>query len=376
MIHLFQPSLGAEELAAVAQVFESNWAGKGDVTERFESDFASHLGVDEKDHVRSVSTCTEGLFQSMVLLGMGPEDEVILPTISHVSAGNAVASSGAKPVFCDVDDRTLNATAELIEEKMTRRTKAVIVLHYGGTPCEISSICQLVEQKGIVLIEDSACSIASRVNDRACGTFGSIGTWSFDAMKIAVTGDGGMMYLQDLEMSRQFERLISHGVWPSSGFASRSRDRWWEFDLSCFGRRAIMNDICSAIGLVQLKKLPEFLHRRAEVHSFYDRELADLDWLRLPPKAPAHVQSSHYLYWIQTEPGLRDRLAVFLKNRDIYTTFRYYPLHWVKHYGEGDTLTQAEKAAQTTLCIPNHQSLSTRDLTMIVESLVDFGKTV
>jgi aminotransferase len=195
-------------------------------------------------------------------------------------------------------------------------------------------------------------------------------------MKIAVTGDGGMMYFQDLEMSRRFERLISHGVWPPSGFAGRSRDRWWEFDLSCFGRRATMNDINSAIGLVQLKKLPKFLHRRAEVHSYYDRELADLDWLRLPPKSPSHVQSSYYLYWIQTESGRRDRLAAFLKNRDVYTTFRYYPLHWIKRYDAGDSLTRAEKAAQRTLCIPNHQSLTANDLTKIVESIVEFGKTV
>ena len=376
MIQLFQPSLGPEELAAVAQVFESNWAGKGAMTEEFESDFATHLGVEKEDHVRSVSTCTEGLFQSMVLLGIGPEDDVILPTISHVSAGNAVASSGARPVFCDVDYRTLNATADSIEERMTRRTKAVVVLHYGGIPCDIDPICQLIEKRGIALIEDSACSIASRVNDRACGTFGAIGTWSFDAMKIAVAGDGGMMYFENPEMSRQFEKQISHGVWPPSGFASRSRDRWWEFDLSCFGRRATMNDICSAIGLVQLKKLPDFIRRRTEIHSFYDRELRPLDWLRLPPQAPAHVQSSCYLYWIQTEPELRDRLAAFLIDRDIYTTFRYYPLHWVKRYGQGEALTQAEKAAETTLCIPNHQSLSGKDLTKIVQSIVDFGKTV
>src|SRR5687768_8465038 len=180
-INVFQPTLGAEELEAVGGVFASSWVGRGARTDRFESEFAAHLGVD-RGLVRSVSCCTEGLFQSMDLLGIGAGDEVVLPTISFVGAANAVAACGATPVFCDVDPRTLNATAGTLEPKLTTRTRAVLLLHYGGLPARLHEILPLLHGRRVALIEDSACSVASRIDGRACGTFGDVGVWSFDAM--------------------------------------------------------------------------------------------------------------------------------------------------------------------------------------------------
>ena len=372
MINLFQPALGAEELEAIRDVFQSNWIGKGAVTDQFESNFAAHLDVD-RGLVRSVSTCTEALFQSMTLLQIGPGDEVVLPTISHVSAANAVAASGARPVFCDVDERTLNTSAHFIDERITERTKAVVILHYGGVPCEMASISTLVEQRGVALVEDSACSIASRYDDQTCGTFGDIGTWSFDPMKTATTGDGGMIYCRNPEHSARLDALIGLGVSPSSGLANHARGRWWEFEVLCHGRRATMNDLTAAIGVVQLRKLPQAIARRREIHSYYDRELGSLPWLAVPPVAGVDVESSHYFYWVQTEPGVRDRLAVHLRNKEVYSTFRYYPLHRVKQFDATGCLEHAEQAAETTLCIPNHQSLSDEDMATVVAAIVEFG---
>src|SRR5574341_541425 len=186
MIQLFQPSLQEEELEAVKRVFQSNWVGKGKITDQFEMEFSHYIGVN-RDQIHSVSNCTEGLFQAMELLGIEKGDEVVLPSISFVGAANAIASRGAKPIFCDVDVRTLNATADSIEQKISSKTKAVIILHYGGVPCSMNEICELLKTRGIPLIEDSACSVASRYQGRACGTFGEIGVWSFDAMKVLVT---------------------------------------------------------------------------------------------------------------------------------------------------------------------------------------------
>jgi len=284
MINLFQPALGTEELAAVGQVFDSNWVGKGALTDQFESKFADHIGV-ERALVQNVSSCTEGLFQSMALLDIGPGDEVILPTISFVGAANAIVACGATPLFCDVDKRTLNPTARQIEEKITPKTKAVILLHYGGVPYQLEQICDLLKQFNIPLIEDSACSVASRVAGQACGTFGDIGIWSFDAMKILVTGDGGMIYCQNPELVQRAEELLFLGLQTESGFASQVSTRWWEFEVSRPGRRATMNDITSAIGIEQLAKLPAFIARRQEIHHYYD-EMLKLDWLQLPPKIP------------------------------------------------------------------------------------------
>jgi len=373
MINVFQPALGREELEAVGRVFESNWIGKGRQTSEFEAAFAHHLGI-ERELLRSTTCCTEGMFQAIKLLDIRQGDEVILPTISFVGAANAVASAGGRPVFCDVDSHTLNPTASCIEAKLSGRTRAVLLLHYGGLPCEMDPICELLERRGIALIEDSACSVASRYKGRACGTFGEVGSWSFDAMKILVTGEGGMVYCRTPELADRFEKRAYLGLETKSGLASDSHQRWWEFDISCFGRRAITNDLASAIGLVQLHKLSGFIERRKRVHEMYDAELSDLGWLRLPPTPPDDVESSHYFYWVQTEePDLRDRLAVDLRERGIYTTFRYYPLHWVEFYGARDSLPDAERAARTTLCIPMHHSLTDADVKQVVEAIQAFG---
>jgi aminotransferase len=369
LINVFQPSLGERELAAVGRVFESSWTGRGKLTAAFEEGFASHLGVD-RSHVRSVACCTEGLFQSIALLGIGAGDEVVLPTISFVGMGNAIGAHGAKPVFCDVDPRTLNATAETIEAKLTPRTKAISIIHYGGLPCDMDEIVALAESRGIPLIEDSACSVSSTYRGRACGTIGDIGIWSFDSMKILVTGDGGMMYLRDPEVAHKVEEALYLGLDTTSGLASAAENRWWEFDISSFGRRAIMNDVQSAIGGVQLERLPSFIDRRREIHERYDEQLADVDGLLTPPPVPDDCTSSYYFYWIQTES--RDELAGYLRERNVYTTFRYYPLHLVAGYGSTESLPVAERAAYSTLDIPIHQSMSDDDVDRVASAIHAF----
>jgi dTDP-4-amino-4,6-dideoxygalactose transaminase len=375
MINVFQPSLGAEELAALEEVFRSNWIGKGKKTDQFEAAFAEHLGAG-RAQIRSVTCCTEGLFQVFEILGLGAGDEVILPSVSFVGAANAVASRGARVVFCDVDPRTLNATAEHIAAKITPQTRAVMILHYGGVPADLDPIVELTGRKGLALVEDSACSVSSRYKGKACGTFGNFSSWSFDAMKILVTGDGAMLYCRDPEAAQRAEEQIYLGLVSKSGLASAQtvKGKWWEFSISGFGRRAIMNDVTSAIGLVQLGKLQGFIARRRQVHAMYDLGLADLPWLRLPPAIPPHCESSYYFYWIQTQKEqVRDDLAVHLKDDGIYSTFRYFPLHWVGKYGCPGPLPNTERAANTTLCIPLHHSLTDAEVEHIVGSIRRFG---
>ena len=370
MINVFQPSLGGEELEAVRRVFQSNWLGKGRLTGQFEEAFASHLGVPRK-HLRSSNSCTEGLFLSLKLLDVGPGDEIVMPSISFVASANAAVERGAKPVFCDVDRRTLNATAQTIEAVLTPRTKAVMLIHYGGLPAEMNPILELLRPRGIRVIEDSACSVASTYRGRACGTLGDIGVWSFDPAKILVTGDGGMVFTADPEMARRAELELYLGLGSQSGFSSSTSSRWWEFDVECDGRRGITNDICSAIGLEQIKKLRTFLDRRREIDRIYRRELAHLDWLILPPEVPDYCCTSYYFHWIQVSgDGRRDRLASYLRDKGIYTTFRYHPLHRVAFYGHaGRSLPSTERAAEETLLLPIHQSLDDSDVQQILEAI-------
>ena len=367
MINVFQPSLGVEELAAVKDVFDSGWVGKGPRTTRFEAELAGHLGVPAA-HVVSMNSCTEAMFLAVELLGIGPGDEVVLPAVSFVGAANAVAARGGTVRFCDVDPASLNPRPDHVERMLTGRTKAVLVLHYGGFPGWVAEIAALCHDRGIALVEDAACSIASRVDGRACGTFGDVGAWSFDAMKILVTGDGGLLYARDPELAVRARRDGYLGMDKVSGFSQVAHaDRWWEFEVCSFGRRSVTNDLAAAIGLVQLGRLAGFMRRRREIAAAYDAELAGVPGLRTPPPLPAGHESSHWLYWIRLDERVRDAVARRLYEREVYSTFRYPPLHRMPIYGADRTaLPGAEQAAAETLCLPMHQSLTDADVAQVV----------
>lgn len=370
MINIFQPSLGERELAAVREVFESNWVGRGARANEFEEGFARHIGVGRR-HVTSVNSCTEATFMAMELAGVGPGSEVVLPTVCFVGAGNAIAARGARPVFCDVDPHTLNPTVADVEAVLTPRTKAVFILHYGGCPGDVAQIAALCRDRGVLLIEDAAIAVDSRVDGRACGTFGDMGVWSFDHGKIVVTVDGGMLYVRDPELAARAPKLAFLGLEQTSGYeqALRSRDRWWEFEVSSFSRRSVTNDVLAAVGCVQLGRLPEFMGRRREIARRYDDGFLGVDGLHCPPPLPAGHETSHYLYWVQFDGGIRDEVARDLYRRGIYTTFRYPLLHQVKAYGSDAVLPKADAAAARTLLLPMHQSLSDDDVDAVISAV-------
>ncbi|MDA5286782.1 DegT/DnrJ/EryC1/StrS family aminotransferase [Streptomyces sp. NPDC054904] len=370
MIHLFQPQTGDEELAAVAEVFADKWLGHGPRTKAFEAEFAAHLGVDAQNVV-FLNSGTAGLFLALECLDLEEGDEVVLPSLSFLAAANAVLAAGARPVFCDVDPRTLNPDAAHIESALTERTKAVIVLHYGGYPGDVKAIAELCRDRGVTLVEDAACSAGSRVDGRAVGTFGDLAMWSFDAMKVMVTGDGGMLYVRDPELAARARRLAYHGLAQPSGFGhAKVSHRWWELDIPEPGRRVIGNDMTAAIGRVQLRRLPEFVTRRKEIVDLYDRELAGAEGIEPPPPLPEGHESTYYFYWVQLDDAIRDEVAGELLAAGIYTTFRYAPLHKVAAYrSEGQELPSSDVASGRTLCLPLHPGLSDDDVRTVAATL-------
>jgi aminotransferase len=370
MIHMFQPSLGAEELQAIGEVFECNWPGYGPRTQEFEKDFAEHLGI-PPETLLFVNSATSALGLAMDLLDIGPGDDVVLPSVSFVSNANTIVANGARPVFCDVDTHTLNPSVAHIADALTPRTKAVTVLNYGGYPGDIIAISALCKERGIPLIEDAACSVGSSVHGKACGTFGDIGIWSFDSRKIITTGDGGMIYARDPEMARRAHRLAYHGLHDRSSFAATSTEqsRWWDQTIHEVGRRLIGNDLTAAIGRVQLRRLPGFISRRGAIIDTYDRLLADAEGIRRPPRLPAGHVSTNYFYWVQLDAGLRDSVAEDLLQHGIYTTFRYPPLHRAPLYRAYVDLPGTDEAAATTLLLPLHQALSDADARQVASEL-------
>lgn len=375
MINIFQPSLGKEEINELKKVFESNWLGKGEYVKNFEIGFANNLKIDPK-YFLSTTSCTEAIMLSSELFQFNKNDEIIVPTISFPSIGSAIISNNAKIVFCDVDKRSLNVTALDIEKKISSKTKAVFITHYGGVPCDMDPIIDLCNKNKILIIEDSACSVKSFYKGKACGTMGDMGFWSFDAMKTLCTGDGGMIYLKSLKNRTIAEETLYLGlpVKQKSGIdSSTSNNNWWEFEMNRPGRRSIMNNITAAIGIVQLQKLEGFLKKRKKIYDFYQESFKNIDWIKRPPEINNNYVSSYYFYWIQTDR--RDQLAKYLLEKGVYTTFRYWPLNKIKmfsKYTNNDQLLNTDYISKHTLNIPLHHSLSDNDISKIIEMIRNF----
>jgi dTDP-4-amino-4,6-dideoxygalactose transaminase len=370
VIRIFQPTLGENELSAIAEVFADNWPGPGPRRKAFEKAFAAYIGAESEEMI-AVTSCTEGLFQSIAALELSPSNEVILPTISFIGAAHAVRASGARLRLVDVDPLTLNPRPEHVEKALTAQTKAILLLHFGGRLDWIQDIAELAKVRNIVLIEDSACALGGRCNGDSYGTFGDIGVWSFDTGKVLVTGDGGMIRIRDETLrQRVSHRITLGGVRPGLEGAASSHARWWELNPECWGRWSPMNDLAAAIGLVQLKRVSSFLSRRREIVHTYDSAFAGLPWLRLPP--PPNGESAPYFYWVQAPADIRDKLACHLRERGVYTTFRYWPLHRTSLYADAGSYPGADLAADATLLLPLHQNLSDSDVTRIVESVCAF----
>lgn len=379
MINIFQPSLGKDELAEIEKVFESNWIGRGEYVKEFENLFAKNLNEDHKNFY-ALSCCTEGLFLAAKVFNFKEGDEIIIPSVSFIAAASAVVQSGAKLIICDVDKYSLNATADTIKEKITVNTKAVILNHYGGHPCDMDPIMELARENNFFVVEDSACAVQSFYKGRACGTIGDMGIWSFDAMKAIVTGDGGMIYCKSDEHLDIIKEECYLGL-PSrstSGLdnANNKNDIWWEVQINRPGRRAIMNNISGALGVVQMHRLKDFISRRKEIYNMYDESLSNLDWLTTPPKLDESYINSYYFYWIQTEK--RNELANYLKSNGVYTTYRYWPINKVDYFAIDNNLylPNTDHATSKTLNIPLHTSLTDSEVKKIINLIIEFKKVL
>ncbi len=391
MIQVFSNSLGAEELRAVSDLFASHWIGKGRECDAFEREFAAHLGT---DHVLMTNNCTASIYIALRALGIEPGDEVIVSTINFVACANAVIELGAKPVFADVDPRALNILPSEIDRLQTPRTRAVIVLHYGGHPAPLGEI-DAAHRGYVAIIEDAANAVASTYHGVACGTLGDAGVWSFDAMKILCTLDGGVLWLRDAkdnpfdweEDARSVRatatalRYLGLAPKTTSGMDAmgEKQARWWEYELVDVSGRFISNDVSAAIGRIQLRKLPAFIARRKAIWERYQAEFAPLvksgpdhdgDWFYCPPEPLPDCTSSYYLYWLQVPE--RDRLARYLADNGVYTTFRYFPLHKVAYYRSKQRLHNAEWANKTTLNLPIHQNLTDDEVGKVIELVKRF----
>jgi perosamine synthetase len=314
VIPIMRPWLGPEEAAAVADVLSSGWVAQGPRVAAFEAAVCAALGA---SHGVATSSCTTALHLALHALGVGPGDDVVVPSLSFIATTNAARYLGARPVFADVDLETQNLTAASVEAAVTPATRAVIVVHQAGMPADVDRIEAVCAPRGVSVIEDAACAIGSTYRGRPIGG-GRLTALSFHPRKLVTTGEGGMLLTDDDRLARRFRRLREHGMAISAHERHASRTVVVEsYDELGFNYR--MTDLQAAVGLVQLGRLDDIVAERRALAERYHEALADIPGVWLPADPP-YGTTNYQSYVVRFDDDLpvdRDAVMQELLDRGI-----------------------------------------------------------
>jgi dTDP-4-amino-4,6-dideoxygalactose transaminase len=358
VIPFAKPWLDEREAKAAADVVGSGWLAQGPRVAEFETQFAERVGT---NHGVAVTSCTTGLHLALHLLGIGPGDEVVVPSFSFIATTNCAVYVGATPVFADVEPEDGNLSVRTVEPVLTRRTRAVVVPHQGGMPADVEPLRQLCEDRGIALVEDAACAAGSSYRGRPVGAQASLATWSFHPRKLLTTGEGGMLTTTDREIAERARWLREHGMSVSAATRHESKQPVIETYLEV-GFNFRMTDIQAAVGLVQLAKLDAMVQRRRELASTYEALLADVPGVRTL-RDPSWGESNFQSYWVelaQPYPVSRNELLAALAAGGVSARVGIMSVHRTPAYAghpHGD-LSVTERLADNTLILPMYHTLS------------------
>lgn len=357
MIPIAKPQLDEAEIEAVSEVLRSGMIAEGQRVADFEQAFAHYTGT---DYAVAVSSGTAALHLALLSHGIGKGDEVITSSFSFIATGNSILFTGAKPVFADICPDTFNLDPQLIEEKITPATKAIMPVHLYGHPADMNALKDIADDHGLILIEDACQAHGATFNGKQVGSFGT-GAFSFYPTKNMTTSEGGIITSNEREVADRARMLRAHG----------SRKRYLH---EMLGYNMRMTDISAAIGLVQLKKLPGYIEKRRHNAKLLDEKLKNMEFIECPEtmKNCGHV---FHQYTIRTRN--RDHLAEHLKENGIGTGIYYpIPIHrqpYYKELGYNDSLLVTEKASREVISLPVHPEVSDTDIAHISETIRNWG---
>ncbi|MFF7969739.1 aminotransferase class I/II-fold pyridoxal phosphate-dependent enzyme [Streptomyces sp. NPDC007905] len=363
------PWLGEEEAKAASDAVLSGWVAQGPRVTAFERAFAERVGA---EHGIAVSSCTTALHLSLVALGLGPGDEVVVPSLSFIATANAVRYVGAEPVFADVDAATGNLTTATVDAVRTPRTKAVLAVHQGGVPADVHTLRAACADWDLRLVEDAACAIGSTAGGKPVGQGALIAAWSFHPRKVVTTGEGGMITTDDAEWAARLRRLREHGMNASAAQRHASTTPVLESYLEV-GYNYRMTDIQAAVGLVQLGKLDAMIARRRELAARYDALLHDVPGLT-PVRDPAHGQSNFQSYWVLLDedfPVGRDDLLAALAEAGISARRGIMATHLEPAYAGHPCapLPVTERISRDSLILPLFHTMTAAQQDRVVAAL-------
>jgi dTDP-4-amino-4,6-dideoxygalactose transaminase len=370
-INVMKPWLGDEEAQALAEVVASGRVGQGPKVKEFEAAFSASQGV---RHAVATSSCTTALHLALIVAGIGPGDDVVVPSLSFIATANAVTYVGARPVFCDVDPTTGNVTAETIHAALTLDTRAVIVVDQGGVPVDLAPIRELCDRHEITVIEDAGSAVGSQYKGRPVGTGAEVAVWSFHPRKILTTGEGGMLTTHRADWAARARTLREHSMSVSPADRNGSLPAPPEVCLE-IGFNYRMTDLQAAVGVVQLRRLAEIVERRREIAAAYVAGLAGLKGLRFvadPPYGTTNFQS----FWVEVLPGFpvsRDVLLARLADAGIAARRGIMAAHRQPAYRWRDTgnagLAHTERLTGRTLILPVFHELDAVSMNRVMNTI-------
>jgi dTDP-4-amino-4,6-dideoxygalactose transaminase len=369
------PEIDDDEINAVNECLRSGWITTGPITKQFESEFAGYLGGDCE--AISVNSATAGLHLALEALGIGPGDEVVLPTLTFTATAEVVRYLGADPVLADVDPVTLNMSVNAIKAVVTPRTKAVMPVHYGGLACDMDPIIEFARAHGLYVIEDAAHAFPTRYKGCLIGTLASdVTVFSFYANKTMTTGEGGMIITRDPELAARARTMRIHGISRDVFDRFVSKTPGWFYEVVAPGYKYNLTDIASALGIQQLRKIDRFLARRHQLAQRYFEELARLPLL-LPADATHGGMHSWHLYVVRVTgaaPIGRNALIEKLSEHGIGTSVHYIPLHrhpyWRRRYQlRPEQFPEADAAYQCMVSLPLYTRMTDEDQTRVIRVL-------
>jgi len=363
-----RPYLRGDEGAAVAEVIASGWVSQGPRVREFETAFAERVGA--LDAV-ATTNCTSALQLALYVSGVGPGDEVIVPSLSFIATANAVWQNGATPVFADVDARTYNLDPVAAEAAITERTRAIMPVHQLGLPADMDPFLELARRHGIQVVEDAACAIGARYKGRLIGSLGPLACFSLHPRKVITTGEGGMIAVNDGEVAERLRRLRQHAM----DVSDLARHGATDVVIESYPERGWnlrMTDMQAALGLCQLDRLDEILAERARQAARYSAAIDHVPHLE-PPFEPGYAERTWQSYAVRLLPGAplsRMELMRRLMTDGIATRRGVMAIHEEQAYAGADAvLPNTEAATRDSLMLPLFPGLSDEQQDYVIDRL-------
>lgn len=370
-IPIFKIYWDKEDVKAVTNVIKrgSYWA-TGPEIKKFEKMVAEYVG---RKYAVAFNSGTSALHAILLAYGIQEGDEVIVPSFTFISTANAPLFVGAKPVFAEIEDETYGLDSEDVKEKITKKTKVIMPIHYGGCPCKnIRELKEIAEDNGILLIEDAAESLGARIGNEMVGSFGDAAMFSFCQNKVITTGEGGVIVTDSKQIYEKLKLICSHGRLETANYFTSSG----QVDYIMLGYNFRMPTMVAALGISQMKKIDKVTEMRRKNAAYYTSLLKNVDGVK-PPTPPDNFYHVYQMYTVQVEKSLRDKLREYLLNRGISTKIYFDPVHLTKFYREkfgfkeGD-LPITEELSKKVLTLPMYPTLKKEEIKYIVNNISQF----